>query len=482
MMHRAAMLGLCLAMAGCSLLGPRTGGPDGLSIYDGDLRHLVQQGRFEDALDLAETDGDAVGDDLLAALNLATVEHYAGRFEPSNDRLQAADIEIDDRVTKSLSRAALSLITNDRALAWVPSRLERPMIHVYGALNYVALGELDEAAVEVRRLSQLLDAIREREPEGTDQDVYRTLRYFAGAVFEAAGEWNDAEVAYRNAGFEDELAPPRGQDRLDLGELVVLVESGFVANRVERSINLLLNADDADYLHSGSDRSRHHAASCLSRQRLAPAYESFGASWDTDDCPHRRGKNRDDGQDDHNGHDNHDDNEVAYLLRVAWPVMHRSIDAIPLRNVRAFATSSSMLVAVRDVTAATMAYPDGEALLSADLSGAMIREFNGRAPGILIKAVARAAVKYTVVKALADDSEAAQVVGNVVTALLERADTRSWTLLPSDLHIVRLHLPAGKHQVLVDFDAGGHATRPLVLDDVEVVAHRVTVVSVRAWP
>lgn len=479
------MLGLCLAMAGCSLLGPRTGGPDGLSIYDGDLRHLVQQGRFEDALDLAETDGDAVGDDLLAALNLATVEHYAGRFKTSNDRLQAADIEIDDRFTKSLSRAALSLITNDRALAWEPSRLERPMIHVYGALNYVALGELDEAAVEVRRLSQLLDDIREREPEGTDQDVYRTLRYFAGAVFEAAGEWNDAEVAYRNAGFEDELAPPRSQDGLDFGELVVLVESGFVANRVERSINLLLNADDADYLHSGSDRSRHHAASCLSRQRLASAYESFGAPWDTDDCPPRHRKNRDDGQvdrDDHNGHDGHDDNEVEYLLRVAWPVMHRSIDAIPLRNVRAFATSSSMLVAVRDVTAATMADLDGEALLSADLSGAMIREFNGRAPGILIKAVARAAVKYTVVKALADDSEAAQVVGNAVTALLERADTRSWTLLPSDLHIVRLQLPAGTHQVLVDFDAGGHATRPLVLDDVEVVAHRVTVVSVRAWP
>lgn len=479
------MLGLCLAMAGCSLLGPRTGGPDGLSIYDGDLRHLVQQGRFEDALDLAETEGDAVGDDLLAALNLATVEHYAGRFETSNDRLQAADIEIDDRFTKSLSRAALSLITNDRALAWEPSRLERPMIHVYGALNYVALGELDEAAVEVRRLGQLLDDIRDREPEGTDQDVYRTLRYFAGAVFETAGEWNDAEVAYRNAGFEDELAPPRGQDDLDLGELVVLVESGFVANRVERSINLLLNADDADYLHNGSDRSRHHAASCLSRQRLSTAYESFGASWDTDDCPPRHRKNRDDGQDDHNdhnGHDNHDDNEVEYLLRVAWPVMHRSIDDIPLSNVRAFATSSSMLVAVRDVTAATMADLDGEALLSADLSGAMIREFNGRAPGILIKAVARAAVKYTVVKALADDSEAAQVVGNAVTALLERADTRSWTLLPSDLHIVRLQLPAGTHQVLVDFDAGGHATRPLVLDDVEVVAHRVTVVSVRAWP
>jgi hypothetical protein len=129
-----------------------------------------------------------------------------------------------------------------------------------------------------------------------------------------------------------------------------------------------------------------------------------------------------------------------------------------------------------------MADHDGEALLSADLSGAMIREFNGRAPGILVKAVARAAVKYTIVNALADDSEVAQVVGNAITALLERADTRSWTLLPSNVQIVRLELPAGTHQVVVEFGTGQSAMPPLVLDDVEVYTDRVTVVAARAWP
>ena len=53
MLRRAGTLGLCLAMAGCSLLGPRTKGPDGLSVYDGDLRRLVRQARFDDALELA---------------------------------------------------------------------------------------------------------------------------------------------------------------------------------------------------------------------------------------------------------------------------------------------------------------------------------------------------------------------------------------------------------------------------------------------
>lgn len=463
-------------MSACGLLGPRTNGPDRLSVYDGDLRHFARQGRIEDALELAETDGDAAGDDLLAVLNLATLEHYAGSFESSNDHLLTADIEVDDRFTKSVSRATLSLMTNDRVLAWLPSRLERPMIHLYGALNYVALGELDEAAVEARLLSQLLDEMRELEPKGANQDVYRTLRYFAGAVFEAAGEWNDADVAYRFAGFEGEPMPSRDQEDPGVGEVVVLLESGFVANRVEQSVNLLLNADDADYLRHGSERVRYQAASCLSHERLAFAYESFGASLDSDDCSRRRPPHRRRGND-----DDDDDDGSAYLLRVAWPVMQRSSVAVPISYVRAF-ESSSKLAALSDAAAATMADHDGEALLSADLSGAMIREFNGRAPGILIKAFARAAAKYTVVNALAGDSEAAQVVGNAVTALLERADTRSWTLLPSDLHIVRLSLPVGTHQVLVEYDGAGSGASSLVLDDVQVSAGRVTVLSARAWP
>lgn len=525
MLRRAGTLGLCLAMAGCSLLGPRTKGPDGLSVYDGDLRRLVRQARFDDALELAESDGDAAGDDLLATLNLATVEHYAGRFETSSARLIGADVEIDKRFTKSVTRAALSLITNDRVLAWLPSRIERPMIHVYGALNYLALGELDEAAVEARRLSLLLDEMSEHEPEGDEYDVYRTLRYFAGAVFEGAGELNDADVAYRYAGFEDETSWQ--ESRSDLGEVVLLVESGFVANRVEQSVNLILDADDADFLHAGSDRARHHAASCLSRERLGFAYESFGASLISDgaslisdDCrrpprrPRPRHRKHDDDHDgdghngnDHDGddHDDHDgdDGDVAYLLRVAWPVMRRSIDAVPVSRMRAFAPSSQTLVAVLGDGTATMSAASSvgsigssipasipalipasksEALLSADLSGAVISDFNGRAPGILIKAVARAAVKYKVVHDLADDSEVKQVVGNAVMALLERADTRSWTLLPSDLHILRLQLPAGTHQLLVEFDVDGFAAVPLVLDGVIVEADRVAVISARAWP
>ena len=462
MLGRAATIGLCLAAAGCGLLGPHTSGPDGLSVYDGDLRHLAGQHRFEDALELAETEGGDAGDDLLSTLNIATIEHYAGNFESSNGLLIAADIEIDNRFTKSISKAALSLITSDRSLDWVPTRLERPMIHVYGALSYLGMGELDEAAVEARRLSILLDAMADRDMPADEHDYYLTLRYFAGAVFEAAGEVNDSRIAYQYAGFgSDEQA---GGTHTQFGEVAVLVESGFVANRVERSVNLLLDDDDADYVRHGSDSDRYHAASCLSGDRLRFAYDSFGTPPDRDGCGRRRSGRRAGSK---RGDEKEDEDDIGYLLRVAWPVMQRSVDDASNGQVHAYVPESGFA---------------GEYVLRADLSGATIDEFNGRAPEILIKALARAAVKYTVVDAIADDSEVAQVVGNAITALLERADTRGWNLLPSTLEIVRLRLPPGLHRIEVEIHGNDLSNGPLVLEDVFVEPGRLTVVSARAWP
>lgn len=459
MLRPAATFGLCLALAGCGLLGPRTVGPDGLSVYDGDIRRLARQGRFEDALAFAESDGGSAGDELLSTLNIAAIEHYGGNFESSTQLLTTADIEIDTRFTKSVSKAALSLVTNDRSLEWLPTRIERPMIHVYGALSYLGMDDTDEAAVEARRLSMLLDGMAPEEMPPDEADYYRTLRYFAGAVFEVAGEVNDAAVAYGHAGFE----PRESIDSHDeFGEVVLVVESGFIANRIERSVNLLLDDDERDYLRHGSERDRYHAATCMSADRLSFAFDSFGGPPDRDGCRRRRP-----GRDRRNRKKDDDDDGVAYLLRVAWPVMQRSVDDASNSDVYAYAPDLDI---------------SGETLVRADLSGAAIAEFNTRAPEILIKALARAAVKYAVVEAIADDSEAVQIVGNAITALLERADTRGWTLLPSTLEIVKLRLPPGVHRIEVEAYGRGFPSGPHAVDDVVVEAGRLTVVSARAWP
>jgi tetratricopeptide (TPR) repeat protein len=495
-LRRAALPALCLAVAGCGLVGPPHTGPHGLTSYDADLRRLSAQGRFEQALTVAEEDAGDAGDELLADLNRAIVEHYAGRYEESNARLQAADLEIEERFTKSVSRAALSLLTSDRSLAWLPSESERLMIHVYGSLNYLALGEPDEAAVEARRLSRLLDQLADGnglDALGADnRRLYRSLRYFTAAVFEQAGERNDADVAYRLAGTDPEAESGSG--------VVVLVESGFVAHRVERSVTLLVGADELDDLRYGSEDRRQRFARCFSHQKFEGTLNEWGAQ-DADACDglDRRPRKRD-----------HDD-DLTYLMRVAWPSMYQPLSSRPLGTVQAFTGDRPvpLLDVARDATALdplpapgdTVGAPGegagalplglpgyGQPVMSADVSGAVIQDFNRKAPGILVKSIARAAVKYTVVKAIEDGAsekdetlgDIAGIVGNVFAALTERADTRSWTLLPARLQIVRLDLPPGTHHVKVA--AGGANERTLDLGNVEVPRRGVAVVATRAWP
>jgi len=71
----------------------------------------------------------------------------------------------------------------------------------------------------------------------------------------------------------------------------------------------------------------------------------------------------------------------------------------------------------------------------------------------------------------------AGVLGNVGTALLEQADTRSWHLLPGSIGMTRLRLPAGTHALSVPDGRGSSVD----IGQVEVRPGRVTFVSARLF-
>src|SRR5690606_28539504 len=130
---------------------------------------------------------------------------------------------------------------------------ERLVIHYYNALTYFALGDADGAAVEARRLSLLLQRYRAA-GQAVDTRLAALLRHFAGAVFEAAGDREDADVAYRNArALRADLPWMEDPQPDSMGDVVVLIERGFVAHRVEQSIHVLLPPYEVEAL-TGPDR------------------------------------------------------------------------------------------------------------------------------------------------------------------------------------------------------------------------------------
>lgn len=600
-----------LLLCACHLTGSFQTGPEGQSLHDTELRQHARDEEFVEALELTEVeDSDEIGDELLRLLHRGLLLHYAGEYEESNELLQEAERIIDDRYTKSVSVALLSLVTSDRALAWLPSPTERLMVNYYGALNYLALGDPEEAAVEARRLSRLLQLSEDGEFAHGQLGMRRMLRYFAGSVFEISGNDNDAAVAYRHVwspaddlsstplrprslyiwdeAYEEpeepdvslperdidfvvdsvlaaQAAAREGRTELEQdgqvepltqpdaprtvegppepppvveesgpppvalsdlvalnegpgGDVVVFLELGLVSHRVERSLNVPIFPEEASGFDSSDADVRYATASCVAARSFGGRYDftpmivQAGADWGRSSdgkCSTRSGKRARPSKDEDSEKDGEKETDrEAYFLRVAWPEMVPSglptdltvtglavaADVEPLRLAALGPLTDSLALPALDSMAAPASAAEPPVLarpaMTGSVSGAVTEEFDQKLGGILIKAVARAALKYEVARGLEKElgeedetlGDIAFYAANAAGALFERADTRSWHLLPDRLQVVRLRLPPGTHPLTLDVDLGDGTRRSVDLGTVRVVDGRVLVLSARVWP
>jgi hypothetical protein len=475
-----ALLSACGLHAGrAARVAPTT--PAGLPLAEQALRTALVAGSWDDAVTRAtDPRRGAPSDDLLRALYTGTTAYYAGRWRESAAAFERAATLADERVTWRVSRGALALASNDRVLPYVPGENERLLAHQYAMLAYVQAGDPTGAAVEARRIGALLERAAQTTDPG-ERATHAVLRYLSGVAFEAAGEREDAEVAYRNAralgaplGAPDTTAPasalsgrPRGGRRAaPTGEVVVLVERGFVAHRVATRLQVRVpRADDEG--DAGADVDRLVA-------RVSDALQGDAALWAdapspidvarTTDAAVRTGRARGRAR-------------RADLLALAWPAFRRGGRLDAASGVVTPADAVVRTVASwRGMDGALAGASATPVLLRADLSEAMVADFRRDRTWLVTRLVARAALRQALVGAARRRSGA---LGDLVAAagtFAEQADTRSWHLLPARLELVRLRLPAGSQPLALD--VGG---RSVPLGVVDVRADGVTLFPVRLW-
>lgn len=458
------------------------------------LRHYAMGGRL-DSLVASFQEGSPIrpGDDLQRSLQLALALHQAGDYEASNTLFEAAEVERDLRYGRSVSRMGLSMLTSDRAVEFTPSHAEIAMIPYYRMNNYIRMGDVDGALVEARKMSALMAGLEES-GDGCAGGPF--AEHLAGLVYEMGGEIADAAVALRRAergyarcagtfGFgpprsigEDlhrvaslagladvaaralevyEVEPEMAADEASgAGEVVVLLENGFVAHRASQNLYFPIFDEDVEGVDA-SDPDELLAVTALLTARIVENLierKIWGHSFD--DVPAVQLAQAAGG---------------AYVMKLAWPVYRLEASAAPALRVTAGEAA---------VDAATVQ----------DLSGEVIRDFEPRRKLVIARAVARGVVKYSAARALERRAEERSALLGFITGAamnaagnaFERADTRTWSLLPDRISMARIRLAAGEHRLAVEvLDPDGGVTRTVDLGSVTVGAGERVILNQRVW-
>jgi hypothetical protein len=158
-------------------------------------------------------------DRLLYYLDSGFAAHYAALFDTSNIKLTLAEDAADDLFTKSISRAATSVLLNDNVLEYSGEDYEVLYTNLMKTLNYLSLGMFDDAFVEVRRANLKLEVLdrkygeaAEKLQSGVEDDTAAVqinydlkkvrfnndafARYLSMHMYAADGKMDDARIDY----------------------------------------------------------------------------------------------------------------------------------------------------------------------------------------------------------------------------------------------------------------------------------------------
>jgi hypothetical protein len=167
-----------------------------------------------------------------------------------------------------------------------------------------------------------------------------------------------------------------------------------------------------------------------------------------------------------------DDDANPYMLRIAWPALEYDRSLSGSISARADADSVSV-----------------QPLLHANVSSAVTADFDSQRAALLARTILRAATKLSLTRTAEKSAgkKNEETVGRVLGALTnlggvltERADTRSWHLLPGSLSIVRLRVPAGAQRVTLQVGGGYDSIHSVELP-VHVRAGGIGFTSARVW-
>lgn len=365
-------------------------------------------------------------DEMLYHLNKGTLLHFQGDYAASNQQFESAKRLMEKLGAISITEQTGSVVVNDTVKAYEGNAIEQLLIYAFEELNYLQSGNFDEAAVEARQFDIKQRLIAEKDQKATYLSG-AFVRYLNGMTYEEVGESDSARIDYRKA-----------VDGYDAQRSI----TGFGAPAALKA--------DLDRLEDPG------AANGVAAQSGAIAKPDAG-----------------------------DNGEVVFILHDGLgPTLAENIVRVPNPDPQHGTTILSVAVprfVQRSVPVARFELSGG----ALETSSELVENFNAiakkslddRLPAITARAVARMVVKNSMagnIKNQGGDSGVAvlmSIMTDVGAIVTERADTRSWSLLPGNILMARLVLPPGTHDLKATYyDGSGRVLATRDYDAVKVAA------------
>lgn len=383
-----------------------------------EARHAASVGSWDRAAGLFEEvlETRPGREKILLHMEAGLCRLYAGDYDEAIAHLRAADNATEAAYTRVHQQAG-SLLLTDNLIDYRPPPFEVPLINSYSALAFVLKGDWAGAFVEARRANLRMDQMRIY----LEESGYRVSNpfgsYLSGVLYEMQGELDEAYLDYKEVDRWTEGSPVLGRDLIRLSR----------------------------YFRFTDDLAAWEAKYGALEPETQPVRPGYG--------------------------------ELIVFLEVG---------ASPLKMQPSMIVAIPELVSMPRRTAGGVLRVDGEdvstACRLADLDRAAREQLDAQMAAMAAKQFAVTAGKIYIADRVGNEanSDLATFMMLALFAATNQADTRSWTTLPAQVHVLRASLPAGERQVTLDLvDHAGWPWKTLDLGVVNIPDNGRVLRSVR---
>ncbi len=161
-------------------------------------RDNLKNGQCEPALKLlGELSENSDGDQLVHLMEYGTALQICKDYKTSNQIFLRADKLSDELDYHSASRIVGATLLNEEMIQYKGDTFEKLFINAEAALNYLQLGEFDDALVEVRRINEKFQKLNSDDKKKFELNSF--TQYLSGLIWEADHKYDDACISYKTA-------------------------------------------------------------------------------------------------------------------------------------------------------------------------------------------------------------------------------------------------------------------------------------------